>query len=67
MPDDQTHLSVNYFHVIGSLFLQLVTDDYTKVGVLDYFAMHGMMILLGSTCADPRRKMTVHSLVVYAK
>ena len=37
------------------------------MGALDYFAKHGMMVLLGLTCAKPRRKMSVHSLVAYEK
>ena len=67
MPDGQACLSVNYFHVVGSPFLQLAVGDVIKVGVIDYLSKHGMMVSLGSMCAKPGRKMTVHSLVAYTK
>ena len=67
MNDGQARLSAKYFHVIGSPFLQLAEDDFIKAGVIDYLAKHGMKILLGSMCAKPGRKMSVHSLVAYAK
>ena len=67
MNDDQACLSAKYFHVIASPCLQLAEDDFIKVGVIEYLAKQGMMVSLGLTCAKPRRKMSVLSLVAYAK
>ena len=65
--DGQVCLSAKYFHVIGSLFLQLAKDNFINAGVIDYLTKCGMKVSLGSMCAEPERKISVHSLVAYAK
>ena len=67
MNDNQACVSVKYFHVIASQFLQLAKDDFIKVGVIENLVKHGMMNLLGLTCTQPGRKMSVHSRVAYTK
>ena len=63
IPDCQAHLAAKYCRGIASPFAEQAKDNFVKVGVIGYIAENQMMVLLGTTCAELRRKVEVIALL----